>query len=324
MAIDASKFIWHNGRLVPWAEATVHVLSHALHYGSSVFEGIRVYDTPEGPAAFRLPEHVDRLFDSARIHRIPMPFDRDALLAACRDVVVLNDLESAYLRPIVFRGYGGIGVVPGDEVATEVVVAAMRWGRYLGEEAMEKGVDVAVSSWQRPAPNTVPTLAKAGGNYLTGTLVSAEAKRHGYAEGIALSTDGLISEGAGENLFMIRDEVLMTPPLAASILGGITRDSVIRLARDLGLQVREQTMPREMLYVADELFFSGTAAEITPIRSVDGIAVRAGGRGPITAKLQQRFFGLFDGTTEDCHRWLTRFDAPASRNQEMPHVAHAV
>lgn len=325
MAIQESRYIWQNGRLKPWAEATVHVLSHALHYGSSVFEGIRVYATPDGPAAFRLEEHIDRLFDSARIHRIPMPFDRETLLAACRDAVVENELESAYIRPIVFRGYGGIGLVADDDVATEVVVAAMYWGRYLGEDAMEKGVDAAISSWQRPAPNTIPTLAKAGGNYLSGSLISSEAKRHGYGEGIGLSVDGLVSEGAGENLFVVRDGKLLTPPVASSILGGITRDSVLELARDLDIEVREQSMPREMLYLADELFFTGTAAEITPVRSVDGITVRAGGRGPITAALQQRFFGLFDGTTPDHHGWLTRFEpCQHPHAKEFPHVANAV
>ena len=325
MAIQESKYIWQNGRLVPWAEATVHVLSHALHYGSSVFEGIRVYATPDGPAAFRLEDHIDRLFDSARIHRIPMPFDRATLLAACRDAVVENELESAYIRPIVFRGYGGIGLVAGDDVATDVVVAAMHWGRYLGEDAMEQGVEAAISSWQRPAPNTIPTLAKAGGNYLSGSLISGEAKRHGYGEGIGLSVDGLVSEGAGENLFVVRDGKLLTPPVASSILGGITRDSVLALASDLDIEVREQSMPREMLYLADELFFTGTAAEITPVRSVDGITVRAGGRGPITAAIQQRFFGLFDGSTPDRHHWLTTFE-PRQRTQEkeVPHVANAV
>jgi branched-chain amino acid aminotransferase len=324
MAIEASKYIWKNGELVPWEEATVHVLSHALHYGSSVFEGIRVYATPDGPAAFRLSDHIDRLFDSARIHRIPMPHDRDTLLAACAEAVVYNGLDSAYIRPIVFRGYGGIGLVAGDDVATEVVVAAMYWGRYLGEQAMEQGVDAMISSWNRPAPNTIPSLAKAGGNYLSGSLVSSEAKRHGYAEGIALSVDGLVSEGAGENLFVVRDGELLTPPVAASILGGITRDSVILMARDLGLKVREQPLPRELLYLADELFFTGTAAEITPVRSVDGIQVRAGGRGPITRALQERFFGLFDHTTRDRYGWLTRLaDAPRP-TQETHHVAHAV
>ncbi|MFU8876947.1 MAG: branched-chain amino acid transaminase, partial [Wenzhouxiangellaceae bacterium] len=318
-----SKYIWHNGRFVPWAEATVHVLSHALHYGSSVFEGIRVYATPDGPAAFRLPEHIDRLFDSARIHRIPMPHDRDTLLSACRDAVVLNDLESAYVRPIVFRGYGGIGLVPGDDVAVEVVVAAMYWGRYLGEEAMEQGVDAMISSWNRPAPNTIPTLAKAGGNYLSGTLISSEAKRHGYAEGIALSVDGMVSEGAGENLFVVREGILLTPPVGASILGGITRDSVIRMARDEGLEVREQPLPREMLYLADELFFTGTAAEITPVRSVDGLEVRAGGRGPITERLQRRFFGLFDHSTPDRYGWLTPLGG-SGQQQEKHHAPHAV
>lgn len=331
MPINASKYIWKNGHLIDWEKATVHVLSHALHYGSSVFEGIRVYATPDGPAGFRLHEHIDRLFDSARIHRMPMPFDRDTLLHACREAVLANGLESAYLRPIVFRGYGALGLVPSPDVQTEVVVAAVSWGKYLGEEAMEHGVDAAVTSWNRPAPNTIPALAKAGGNYLSGTLISAEAKRHGYGEGIALSTDGLVSEGAGENIFIIRDGVLMTPPVAASILGGITRDSVIRMAQDLGYAVKEQSMPREMLYLADEMFFTGTAAEITPIRSVDGIAVRCGGRGPITQALQARFFGLFEHTTPDTYGWLDHFhrspqaSAPQFNTaEETPHAAHAV
>ncbi len=334
MPINASKYIWKNGRLIDWEQATVHVLAHALHYGSSVFEGIRVYDTPDGPAGFRLQEHIDRLFDSARIHRIPMPYDRDTLLEACREAVLANELESAYLRPIVFRGYGGLGLVPGPDVETDVVVAAVSWGKYLGEEAMEQGVDVAVTSWNRPAPNTIPTLAKAGGNYISGTLISSEAKRHGYGEGIALSADGLVSEGAGENLFVVRGGKLITPPVASSILGGITRDSVMCMAADLGLEVREQAMPRELLYLADELFFTGTAAEITPIRSVDGITVRCGGRGPITASLQQRFFGLFNGSTPDTHGWLDHFrprrDAEhttashQAKQEELPHVAHAV
>lgn len=330
MPINASKYIWKNGQLIDWEKATVHVLSHALHYGSSVFEGIRVYATPDGPAGFRLDDHIDRLFDSARIHRIPMPFDRATLLAACREAVLANGLESAYLRPIVFRGYGGLGLVPGPDVETDVVVAAVAWGKYLGEEAMERGVDVAVTSWNRPAPNTIPTLAKAGGNYISGTLISSEAKRHGYGEGIALSADGLVSEGAGENLFVIRKGVLLTPPVASSILSGITRDSVVRMAHDVGLEVREQAMPREMLYLADEMFFTGTAAEITPIRSVDGISVRCGGRGPITAALQERFFGLFDHSIPDSHGWLDHFRSqPAEQTQtqsfeEMPHVANAV
>ena len=326
MAIQASKYIWKNGELLPWQDATVHVLSHAIHYGSSVFEGVRVYATPDGPAAFRLTEHVDRLFDSARIHRVPMPFDREALLQACEQVVTENGLASAYLRPIVFRGYGGLGVVPGEDVDTEVVVAAVSWGRYLGEEAMEHGVDVAVTSWQRPAPNTLPTLAKAGGNYISGSLISSEAKRHGYGEGIALSHDGLVSEGAGENLFLVRNGVLYTPPVASSILGGITRDTVMQMAAELDIEVRELAMPREMLYLADEAFFTGTAAEITPIRSIDGITVRAGGRGPITRQFQDRFFGLFDGSTPDRHGWLTHFRSvsPETHPQEIPHVANAV
>lgn len=304
MAIEATRVIWKNGELISWQEATVHVLTHALHYGSSVFEGIRVYATPDGPAAFRLTDHIRRMFESARIYRMPMPFDQDAVVRACMETVLANQLESAYLRPIAFRGYGTLGLVAGDEVPTEVFVAAVPWGAYLGEKGLTEGVDVAVTSWQRLAPNTAPTLAKAGGNYLSSALISAEAQRHGYAEGIGLSVDGLVSEGAGQNLFVVRDGCLLTPPVASSILGGITRDTAIRLAADLGLEVREQSLPREMLYLADEMFFTGTAVEITPIRSVDGIEVGAGGRGPVTEALQSAFLGLFDGRTPDRHGWL--------------------
>lgn len=301
---DPARYIWHNGALKPWAEATVHVMAHGLHYGSAVFEGIRVYATPQGPQGFRLSDHIRRLFDSARIYRMPGAWSAGQILAACHQVVSANGFASAYLRPILYRGWGSLGVVPGAEVPVEAAVGAIEWGAYLGEAGREQGVDVCVSSWQRPAPNTTPSAAKAAGNYLSGQLISGEAKRHGYAEGIGLAVDGCLSEGAGENLFVVRDGSVYTPPQAASLLAGITRDTVIRLLEDLGLAVREQSLSRESLYLADELFLTGTAAEITPIRSVDGIAVRAGGRGPVTARLQELFFGLFDGSTPDQHGWL--------------------
>jgi branched-chain amino acid aminotransferase len=295
-----TQWIWKDGRMVPWAEATVHVLAHALHYGSSVFEGIRAYDTPDGPALFRATAHVRRLFDSARIYRIDIPWSADEIASACRAVVSANGLSSAYLRPIAFRGYGGLGV--GAKPPVEVAVAAIEWGAYLGAKAIEEGVDACVSSWGRPSG--LPALAKAGGHYLASQLVAHEAQRHGYAEGIALDAGGHLSEGSGENLFLVRDRILFTPPRAASLLPGITRDSVITLARALGYEVREEPLPREALYVADEIFFTGTAVEVTPVRSIDGLRVGAGGRGPVTAAVQRAFFGLFSGHTEDQWGWL--------------------
>ncbi len=303
MPIAPTKYIWFNGELVPWEKATVHVMTHALHYGSSVFEGIRCYSTPRGPAVFRLAPHTRRLFDSARIYRMEIPYSPAELSAACQAVVRENGLKSAYLRPLVWRGYGEIGVFPLKN-PVEVMVAAIEWGAYLGAEALENGVDVAVSSWQRVAPNTLPAMAKAGGNYLSSQLIVMEAVRHGYAEGIALDVSGNLSEGSGENLFVIRDGVIFTPPFTAALLPGITRDTIITLARSLGYEVREQNLPRESLYLADELFFTGTAAEVSPIRSVDGLTVGAGKRGPITTAIQQAFFGLFSGETEDRWGWL--------------------
>jgi branched-chain amino acid aminotransferase len=314
MPIAATQFIWFNGKLVPWEKATVHVLSHALHYGSSVFEGVRAYATPKGVAIFRLSEHTRRLYDSAKIYRITIPFTPEQLNAAQREVVAVNGLKNgAYLRPVAFRGYGEIGVAPKIEPPVDVAVAAWEWGKYLGAESEAEGVDVCVSSWQRVAPNTIPAMAKAAGNYLSSQLISLEAKRLGFAEGIGLAPDGTVSEGAGENLFVIRDGVIHTPGFAHSVLGGITRDSVIRLARDMGFEVRETSVPRELLYIADEVFFTGTAAEVTPIRSVDRITVGAGRRGPITEKLQKAFFGLFNGTTPDKYGWLEPVDMSAPR-----------
>ncbi len=314
MPIPATQFIWFNGKLVPWEKATVHVLAHALHYGSSVFEGVRAYHTPRGVAIFRLRDHTRRLFDSAKIYRIPIAFTPEQLNEACRQVIAANALErGAYIRPVVFRGYGEIGVTPKIEPPTEVAVAAWEWGKYLGAEAEEHGVDACISSWQRVAPNTLPALAKAGGNYLSSQLIGAEARRLGFAEGIGLSSDGTLSEGSGENLFLVKDGVLLTPALAHSVLGGLTRDTVIRLARERGIEVRECALPRELLYLADEAFFSGTAVEITPIRSVDRLAVGSGKRGPITETLQQAFFGLFNGKTADKWGWLDYVDMSAPR-----------
>jgi branched-chain amino acid aminotransferase len=314
MPIHATQFIWFNGKLVPWEKATVHVLSHALHYGSSVFEGVRAYETPRGPAIFRLRDHTRRLFDSAKVYRITMPFSPEAVSEACRQVISANQLHrGAYIRPIAFRGYGEIGVTPKVEPPTEVAVAAWEWGHYLAQEAEHSGVDACVSSWQRVAPNTLPALAKAGGNYLSSQLIGAEARRLGFAEGIGLSADGTVSEGSGENIFIVKDGVLLTPSLAHSVLGGLTRDTVMRLARERGIEVRECTIPRELLYLADEAFFTGTAVEITPIRSIDRLAVGNGKRGPITETLQNAFFGLFSGKTQDKWGWLDHVDMAAPR-----------
>jgi branched-chain amino acid aminotransferase len=309
MPIPATQFIWFNGKLVPWEKATVHVLSHALHYGSSVFEGVRAYQTATGVAIFRLKDHTKRLFDSAKIYRINFPYTPEQINDACRQVVSMNGLaRGAYLRPVVFKGYGEIGVSPKVDPPTEVAIAAWEWGKYLGSESEEQGVDVCVSSWNRVAPNTIPALAKAAGNYLSSQLIGAEARRLGFAEGIGLSPDGTVSEGAGENLFVVKDGVLYTPALAYSVLAGITRDCVMRLARDKGIEVRETAMPRELLYIADEIFMTGTAAEITPIRSVDRLQVGSGKRGPITQSLQEAFFGLFSGKTPDKYNWLDPVD----------------
>jgi branched-chain amino acid aminotransferase len=312
MSFKGARRIWMNGRMIPWEQATVHVMAHALHYGSSIFEGIRSYRTPHGPRVFRLTDHMRRFVNSAKIYRMPLAWGLEELVDVCKQVVVANDLlDGAYIRPIALRGLGEVGLAPKPDHPVDVAVAAWQWGAYLGPGALDQGVDVCVSSWQRVAPNTVPALAKAGGNYLSSQLISTEARRLGFAEGIALSTDGTVSEGAGENLFVVRDGELMTPPITASILTGITRDSVIKLARRLGLTVREQSIPREMLYLADELFFCGTAVEITPIRSVDRIQIGEGRRGPITKQLQDAFFGLFSGDTEDVDGWLEALDAPA-------------
>ncbi|MFZ5928027.1 MAG: branched-chain amino acid transaminase [Acidobacteriota bacterium] len=296
--------IWHNGRFIAWDEAKIHVLSHVASYGSSVFEGVRCYDTQRGPAIFRLREHTRRLLDSAKIYRMPIPFSLEQLMEAQVELVRVNRLRSCYIRPIALRGYGTMGVMPKGN-PTEVFLACWEWGKYLGEEAMTQGVDVCVSSWNRMAPNTLPALAKAGGNYLNSQLIRMQADLDGYAEGIALDRDGYVSEGSGENIFVIRDGRIHTPPLAASVLPGITRDSVLKLAQEAGIEVVEMNIPREMLYIADEIFFTGTAAEVTPVRSVDRIPVGSGRRGPITEKLQKAFFDIVEGRVEDRYGWLT-------------------
>jgi len=291
------QWIWHNGTIRPWAEATTHVMAHALHYGSSVFEGIRCYDTPNGPVIFRLTDHNRRLFHSAKIHEIPIPYTLEQINEACREVVKANGNSTDYIRPVAFRGLGGFGL--SAETPVEVAVATWKMGKYLGPEALDSGIDACVSSWQRFAPNTIPSGAKAGGNYLSGTLIAREARRLGFGEGIALASTGLLSEGAGENLFLVFDGALHTTPVSAALLNGITRNSIIRLARDAGIEVVERDMPREYLYLCDELFMCGTAAEITPIRSVDGRQVGSGRAGPVTRRIQELFFGLFDGRTPD-------------------------
>ncbi len=305
MPITTAKHIWYNGKLVPWEKAQVHVLAHALHYGSTVFEGERAYATADGPVIFRLRDHTRRLFDSAKIYRIDIPYTPEQINAACKEIIVANGLtKGAYLRPFAFRSYGEIGVAPKNPPPIDTVVAAFEWGAYLGAEGLENGIDVCVSSWQRLAPNTIPALGKAAGNYLSSQLISMEAKRLGFADGIGLGIDGSVSEGAGENLFVIRDGIIYTPALASSILQGITRDTIITLARVHGFEVREQAIPREFLYLADEMFMTGTAAEVTPVRSVDRITIGAGKRGPVTEALQAAFFGLFTGKTPDKWGWL--------------------
>jgi len=302
--LKPTEKIWHNGRMIRWDDAKVHVLSHVINYGSSVFEGIRCYSTPSGPAIFRAREHARRLLDSAKIYRMEVSYTAGELTEAMRELVQANRMESCYFRPIVMRGYGDVGVLPIHN-PVEVYIACWEWGKYLGEDALSKGVDVCVSSWTRIAPNTLPALAKAGANYMNSQLIRMEAHMNGYSEGIALDSNGYVSEGSGENIFFVRDGKITTPPLGASVLPGITRETVIELAKSLDIPVNEAIVPREMLYIADEVFFSGTAAEITPIRSVDKIVVGSGSRGPITERLQRAFFDIINGEAEDRFGWLT-------------------
>jgi len=303
-AFKEKGYIWMSGEFVPWKEAKVHVLTHALHYASSVFEGIRCYNTKRGPAIFRFHDHMIRLRDSAKIYRMELPFTVEELEKVTIELIHKNNLKECYIRPIVYRGYHSLGVNPFD-CPVEVAIAIWEWGKYLGAEALEKGVDVMVSSWNRMAPNTFPAMAKAAGNYANSQLIKMEAVLYGYSEGIALNYQGTVSEGSGENLFVIKKGVIYTSSLDAAILPGITRDSVMTIAKELGYEVKETHIPREMLYIADEIFFTGTAAEITPIRSVDKIPVGSGTRGPITKHLQEEFFKVVSWEVEDKHGWLT-------------------
>jgi len=302
MPINKVEKIWMNGKLVNWDDAKVHVLTHAMHYGSSWFEGIRCYDTKRGPAIFRLNAHLRRLYDSSKMYRAEIPYTLKQIEDAVKETIRVNTMKACYIRPLAYRGYGEMGVLPlGCPV--DVMIAVWDWGTYLGKDALEHGIDVCVSSWNRPAPNTIPTMSKAGGNYLNSQLIKMEAVLDGYSEGIALDTAGYISEGSGENIFLVRDNVIYTPPLISAILPGITRLSVLKLAEDAELRVVEGLIPREMLFVADEIFFTGTAAEITPIRSVDKMKVGEGKPGPVTKRLQKAFFDVV-GNANDKYSWL--------------------
>ncbi len=302
--IAATEWIWRDGEFIPWNDAHVHVLSHSMQFGSSAFEGIRCYSTPSGPAIFRLREHLQRLINSVKIYRMDLPYSLDDLVAACCALVVKNRMDACYLRPMVVRGYGAAGMVPFAS-PIEVYLPCWPWGAYLGDEALEAGVDACVSTWHRFAPNTIPSLAKVAGNYLGGQLIKMEALANGFAEGIALNTNGTVSEGSGQNVFLVVDGGLVTTPLDGSLLGGITRASIIALAQREGIPVREQTVPREMLYTADEVFFTGTAAELTPVRSVDRIKVGAGKVGPVTKHMQTMFLDIANGRAPDTFGWLT-------------------
>lgn len=304
MAFNEKGKIWFNGEFVNWKDANIHVLSHVVHYGSSVFEGIRCYKTNKGPAVFRLREHVQRLLNSGKIYRMDIPYSVDELCNAIIETIKVNNLKDCYIRPIAFRGYKELGVYP-LKCPLDTVIAVWEWGKYLGEEALENGVDLGVSTWRRMAPNTLPNMAKAGANYMNSQLAKMESVFNGFDEAIMLDIDGLVSEGSGENIFLVKDDVIYTPHSSLSILSGITRDSVITLAGDEGMELNEEPIPREMLYLADEIFLTGTAAEITPVRSVDRIKIGKGKRGPVTEKLQKRFFDIVGGKVEDKFRWLT-------------------
>ena len=299
-----AKKIWHNGQLIDWDDANIHVVSHVLHYGTSWFEGIRCYETRRGSEIFRLQEHVKRLFNSAKIYRTEIPFSQDDLIKGITATIRANQLKACYIRPIVFRGLGTMGVDP-LPASVETYIIVWKWGAYLGAEALENGVDVMTSSWRRAAPDTLPTMAKAGGNYLNSVLIKMEAMSQGYSEGIALDVQGFVSEGSGENLFVCWEGKVITSPTASAILPGITRNSVMQLLKDQGVEVIEQQIPREMLYMADEVFLTGTAAEVTPVRSIDKIEIGAGQRGPVTAKVQEDFFAYVRGAVDDKFGWMT-------------------
>jgi branched-chain amino acid aminotransferase len=316
MSFPKSDKIWMNGKLVAWDDAKLHIGAHVIHYGSAVFEGLRCYATPEGPAVFRLDAHTERLYNSAKIYRMDVPYGPDELNKAVLETIAVNRMEQCYIRPLVYRGYGQLGVNP-FPCPVDVAVMVWDWGKYLGSEALEKGVDVCVSSWTRIAPNTLPAMAKTAANYMNSQLIKMEAIKLGFAEGIALDAEGHVSEGSGENLFLVKKGKLLTPPLVASVLPGVTRDTVITLARRLGIPVAEERLPRELLYLADELFFTGTAAEITPIRSVDKIVVGKGARGPLTEALQRAFFDVVECRVADEHGWLS-FVPGMLRDQAAP------
>jgi branched-chain amino acid aminotransferase len=316
--MQKTEWIWRNGEWVRWDDATVHVSAHALHYGSSVFEGLRAYSTPDGPAVLGLEPHTRRLFNSCKIIRLDVPFTPEQINRATLEIIARNQHESCYIRPLVFRGVDKIGL-DGRTCPVEVVIFTIEWGRYLGAEAIEQGVDVMVSSWRRMAPDTLPAMAKVGGQYVNSQLITMEAKLNGYEEGIALDINGYVSEGAGENVFLVFDGVIVTPPLSSSILGGVTRACVVELARDLGYDVREQVIAREMLYTADEMFLTGTAAEISPVRSVDRIPVGKGSRGPVTQRLQQEFFDITAGRLPDRFGWMTPVRAAIDEPYGLTH-----
>ena len=302
--IAETQWIWRDGAFIPWADATIHVLSHSVQFGSSAFEGVRAYSTPRGPAIFRLREHLTRLLMSCKIYRMDVPYTIDELVAASRELIVRNGVESCYLRPMVVRGYGTAGMVP-TGAPIEVYLPCWPWGTYLGAGALENGVDACISSWHRVEPNTIPAMAKIAGNYLSGQLIKMEALANGYAEGIALSPSGMVSEGSGQNVFLVSGGTIVTTPLDGTILGGITRDTIMTLAREAGIPVREAHIPREMLYMADEVFFTGTAAEITPVRSIDKITIGAGKPGPISTLMQTQYLDIVHGRVDDTHGWLT-------------------
>lgn len=311
MAFSETGKVWMNGALVDWSKATMHVASHIIHYGSGVFEGARCYSTPKGSACFRLDDHMRRLYDSARIYRMKYHMSQADLTTAVLETIKANGLPACYIRPLIYRGYNALGVNP-LPCPVEALILVWEWGAYLGADALEAGVDVRVSSWTRSAPNTFPSMAKSVANYANSSLIKMEAVVEGYSEGIALNPDGNLSEGSGQNLFVVRNDVIYTPPLSASVLPGITRDTIITLAQDMGFQVKEQDLPREMLYISDEVFFCGTAAEITPIRSVDKISIGTGKRGAIATALQQAFFDYINGAVPDRHGWLTYVDVPVA------------
>ncbi len=306
--LQETEWIWHDGEFIPWHSATLHVLSHSMQFGSAAFEGIRCYSTPRGPAIFRLREHIERLVASVRIYRMDPGYSVDELVEAARQVVVRNRIDACYIRPMVLRGFGAAGMVP-FESPVHVYIPCWPWGAYLGEEALERGVDACIASWNRVAPNTIPAMAKIGGNYLSGQLIKMEAITNGYQEGIALSPSGHVSEGSGQNLFLVSGGVLYTAPLDGTLLAGITRASIIRMAEDAGYEVREQPIAREALYSADEMFLTGTASEVTPVRSVDRITIGSGKRGAITTELQKSFMDLVHGRSTDPYGWLTYVNA---------------